>query len=125
MLTDPNRAADIFRVLPNTMLGIPALVNIYECTRTLEREAIPGNFAECGTWAGEAVGLMALVNRRYGHQPRTLHLFDSFEGLPEPTEEDADVFETYRAERRDLVKVDGNVTSRLIATGVCASSAYG
>jgi hypothetical protein len=125
MTTDLSRAADVFRVLPNTMLGIPALMNIYECTRTLECEAIPGSFAECGVWAGGAVGLMALVNRRYGHQPRTLHLFDSFEGLPQPTEEDADVFETYRSQHRDLSEVDNNLTDRLVVTGVCASSAYG
>ena len=124
-LTDLSRTTDIVRVLPNTMLGLPALATLYECARTLERDAIPGDFAECGVWAGGAVGLMALVNRRYGRHARTLHLFDSFEGLPAPTEQDVEVYAAYRSERRDLAGADASATGQLVAIGACARPAYG
>jgi O-methyltransferase len=126
VLQDRKRAVDIFRVLPNTMLHIPALVNIYECARVVEREAVRGNFAECGVWAGGAIGLMALVDQRYdGGDQRLLHLFDSFEGLPQPTKEDADVFEAYRYKHPDLRDDDGRYSERLAPSGACSVSAYG
>lgn len=119
---DLRRAHDIFRVLPNTMLTLPALVNVYECVRTVDQEEIPGAIAECGVWAGGAIGLMALANRRYG-RPRQLHLFDSFEGLPQPAEQDLDIVDGFRIEHPELAPDDG--TGELVAIGACAVAAYG
>jgi O-methyltransferase len=121
---DPRRAADIFRVLPNTMLPLPALNNVYECCRAIERDGIEGDVAECGVWAGGAIGLMTLVNRRYGLRPRTFHLFDSFEGLPQPSAEDIDVLESFRDEHPELETDDGEHPDELVAIGACAASAY-
>jgi len=86
---------------------------------------VPGDVAECGVWAGGAIGLMALVNRRYGRHPRRFHLFDSFEGLPQPAEEDVDVLESFRAEHPELATDDGSDPGRLVAIGACAVPAYG
>lgn len=122
---DMGRARDIFRVLPNTMLSLPALVNVHECARTVERDGIEGSVAECGVWAGGAVGLMALVNQRYGVRPRTYHLFDSFEGLPQPAEEDTDVIDSFRDEHPELATDDGLHPDELVAIGACAVPAYG
>lgn len=58
------------------------------CTKILKNN-VEGDFVECGVWRGGSAGLMGLVLRDFdksGH--RNLHLFDSFEGLPEPSEED-------------------------------------
>ena len=122
---DRHRAYDVFRVLPNTMLTLPALVNVYECTRTVERERVEGSIAECGVWAGGAIGLMALANRRHGIRPRTLHLFDSFEGLPQPADKDLDVIDSFRLEHPELDVDDGEHPDELVAIGACAVSAYG
>jgi len=48
---------------------------------------VPGCFVECGVWRGGSAAVMGSVIRDSG-QDRDLHLFDSFEGLPEPTEMD-------------------------------------
>jgi O-methyltransferase len=76
--------AKIFKIYPRTMLEMPRLFDLADIVRAVDRDRIPGDFVECGVWNGGAVGLMGLVSR----EPRTIHLFDSFEGLPEPSEED-------------------------------------
>jgi hypothetical protein len=125
MPRDLRRAADIFRVLPNTMLPLPALANVYECSRSIERDRVAGSVVECGVWAGGAIGLMTLVNRRYGTLPRMFHLFDSFEGLPQPADEDIDVLDAFRVEHPDLTTDDGRDPNRLVAIGACDTPAYG
>ena len=59
---------------------------------------IPGSFVECGVWRGGSAAVMALAIRHCG-QARDLHLFDSFEGLPEPTEKDGSVAKEYSGGR--------------------------
>lgn len=48
--------------------------------------ATPGVLVECGVYKGGSAVNLSLVARLCG---RTLHLFDSFSGLPHPGEEDA------------------------------------
>jgi O-methyltransferase len=57
-----------------------------QCFGVLEA-GVPGSFVECGVWRGGAAAIMGLALRHH-KQKRLLHLFDSFEGLPEPTETD-------------------------------------
>lgn len=46
---------------------------------------LPGNFIECGSYKGGSAVNLSRLAKKTG---RRLHLFDSFEGLPEPTAED-------------------------------------
>jgi len=63
----------------------------------LEQE-VPGCFVECGVWRGGSAAVMGLALRHSGAD-RQLHLFDSFEGLPEPTEQDGSVAKEYSGGR--------------------------
>lgn len=94
-LTRFDALQDVAKVLPNTMLPMPRLFDLYDFVKVLNEENVAGNFVECGVWNGGAVGLMALANRRFPGPRRILHLFDSFEGLPQPTERDQDVYAGY------------------------------
>lgn len=67
-----------------SMLSRKRLLSLYQCVVSCERENLEGAYIECGVWKGGAVGLMALANLRYGKAKRHLHLFDTFEGIPEP-----------------------------------------
>jgi hypothetical protein len=66
------------------MLSRKRLFSLYQCVRACEESELAGDYVECGVWRGGAVGLMALGNLRYGKARRHLHLFDTFEGIPEP-----------------------------------------
>ncbi len=70
-------------VKPYTILDSPRLNNLYGVTLYLEEEGIDGSFVECGTMNGGSAGLMASIGK-----DRQIWLFDSWQGLPEPTKYD-------------------------------------
>jgi O-methyltransferase len=115
------RTALIFHVLPNTMVSARGLMQAYDWAEAVEREHIDGDVAECGVWAGGTIGLMAAVNKRWGNRERRFHLFDSFEGLPQPSAYDADVLEEFRKHHPELGLDDGGDPATLTAIGACAA----
>jgi O-methyltransferase len=56
--------------------------------RYIERSNIPGDIVECGVWRGGSMMAAALTLLAEGRSSRTLHLFDTFEGMPPPTSVD-------------------------------------
>ncbi|HXI69240.1 MAG TPA: TylF/MycF/NovP-related O-methyltransferase [Verrucomicrobiae bacterium] len=68
---DMENAAEelIRRVRAYTMLSRERLVTLYQQVVHCERNAIPGDFVECGVWKGGAVALMALANLESGIRP--------------------------------------------------------
>jgi hypothetical protein len=119
---DLQRTASVFRVLPNTMLPARRLLNAYDVMRTVEQEGVPGDVAECGVWSGGGIGLMALASRRAGNRTRRFHLFDSFEGLPQPSVEDRNVLADFRAQHPDLPLSDAQGAAALQPIGACVGA---
>lgn len=76
----------ILAVKPYTMLRYRRLSKLYEIASRLEREKISGSFVECGVWNGGSAGVIAKCGKS-----RHIWLFDSWEGMPEPTEIDISV----------------------------------
>jgi O-methyltransferase len=118
---DVRRTRSIFRVLPNTMLPAPRLVNAYNVMEEIEQRGLAGAVVECGVWAGGGIGLMASVSKAHRNRSRVFHLFDSFEGLPQPSTEDVDVVDVFRAQHPELDVADGAEASALTAIGACAA----
>ena len=82
-------AIDIFhRVEPYTMIGFERLFSLITAVRYVERNAIAGAFVECGVWRGGASAASALTLESLGAGPRDIYLFDTFEGMSKPTDED-------------------------------------
>jgi tetratricopeptide (TPR) repeat protein/predicted O-methyltransferase YrrM len=75
-------------VRPYTMLSEARLYSLFTLAKRVCIENIPGNFIECGVAGGGSTALIAAVIKRYTKQPRWLYAFDSFEGMPTPTERD-------------------------------------
>jgi len=74
---------------PFTMTSVERMFALYNAIEYIEAAGIPGDIVECGVWRGGSSRLAALKLRALGSSARTLHLFDTFEGMPAPT--DADV----------------------------------
>lgn len=86
------------KILPYTMVGYERVENAHTVANELEKSHVAGAFVECGVWRGGTVGVMATVADR-AKSNRKIWLFDSFEGLPEPTKKDGNVAITYAKDK--------------------------
>jgi hypothetical protein len=75
------------QALPFTMTGVPRLVALVDAVRDCTRRGVPGAFAECGVWRGGSVLAMVLTLQEVGEE-RDIYLYDTFEGMTEPTARD-------------------------------------
>jgi O-methyltransferase len=85
---DPADRAIIERCLHVSMTGVPRLQAVIDAVRYIVAREIPGGLAECGVWRGGSVMAMALTLQDIGSTDRHLWLYDTFEGMTEPTEDD-------------------------------------
>lgn len=77
--------ADLSIVHRHSTASFERLASLWHLVRYLDRQQITGALVECGVWKGGAAALMALAHMRSTKAPyRAIHLFDSFEGLPQP-----------------------------------------
>src|SRR5262245_26327850 len=108
----------VFQVLPNTMLPLPRLFDAYGAIVTANHEQLAGDIVECGVWNGGCVGLMALAKMRHPGPKRKFHLFDSFEGLPQPSSSDADMISGFN-ESNPGGKLRDDGQTELVSIGAC------
>lgn len=103
-------------VWDHTMISYDRLATLWLQVRYLDRNSIAGDLVECGIFKGGAIGMMALAHIASRSRPvRRLHLFDSFEGLPQPQ---ADMDGSQATEF-----VDGRASGALVTTGLLSCSA--
>lgn len=76
------------RSLPYTMTGVPRLQALIDSVRYVVRRGLPGGLVECGVWRGGSVLAMIATLQDLGAHPRDIWLYDTFEGMTEPTEHD-------------------------------------
>src|SRR6185437_369283 len=72
-------------VYPYTQVHPVRQENLMALCDEIERRAIPGAIVECGVLDGGTAALMA-----HGLKDRPVHLFDSWEGLPQMSKKDGD-----------------------------------
>jgi hypothetical protein len=70
------------------MTGAARLQALVDAVRYCERAEIPGAFVECGVWRGGSVLAMLLTLQDERSEERDVYLYDTFEGMTQPTEED-------------------------------------
>jgi hypothetical protein len=75
-------------VRSRTMTAHEKLNALVVATRYLVDHEIPGAMVECGVWRGGSMQAVALALLDRGVTDRDLHLYDTFEGMTEPTEAD-------------------------------------
>jgi len=78
----------IYGVMPYSLVGAGGLAQTYDLAKEVVNKNIEGSLVECGVAGGGCAALMALVANDNNVRSRELWLFDSFEGLPNPTNKD-------------------------------------
>lgn len=96
----PAKIRLMLTVRPYTMVTYPRLAKLYEIGLHLEKEGISGSFVECGTCNGGTAGVIASTSKN--NKARDIWLFDSWEGLPEPTKYDVSFKGVMGNKGRDL-----------------------
>lgn len=104
--TTPQERAIVERATPYTMTGAQRLLALIDAVRYCEARGIRGAYAECGVWRGGSVLAMILTLDELGVAPRDIYLYDTFEGMTEPTELDTSpldppAVDTWRAAERN------------------------
>ena len=77
-----------------TMTSKERVAALEGAVRYIHDSDIEGDFVECGVAAGGSVMAMAIVLQDLGVADRRIWLFDTFEGMPEPTKHDMGRFDT-------------------------------
>lgn len=80
------------QVKPYTMTSVEALFALYSGVNHVLDRNIPGDFVECGVWRGGSSLLVALILKQRGISNRKVVLYDTFAGMPAPTEFDVDKY---------------------------------
>lgn len=93
-----------------TMTGTDKLHALITATKYVAQNKIPGDIVECGVWRGGSMHAVARTLTNCGDQTRELYLFDTFEGMTEPTEAD--------------VRQDGMAAADLLATKERSSNVW-
>ncbi len=79
------------RCRPNSMTSTERMYSLYESIEYLTKNNIPGDIVECGVWRGGSSMLAALALLTFKSTERRIYLYDTFEGMAEPTEKDVSV----------------------------------
>jgi O-methyltransferase len=99
---DAEARETIRSVKARTMTAPEKLYGLILATRYVVDHGIPGSIVECGVWRGGSMQAVARTLLARGVTDRDLHLFDTFEGMPPPTERDR--------------RPDGKLAAELLAT---------
>lgn len=67
-----------------TMTSCERMYALYKAVQYIVDARIPGDLVECGIWRGGSTMVMAYVLLAKAETKRTIYLYDTFAGMPEP-----------------------------------------
>lgn len=71
-----------------TVTSLARMYSLYKSIEYIVNNKIPGDIVECGVWKGGSMMLCALTLIKMNEKKRKLYLYDTYEGMTEPTEND-------------------------------------
>lgn len=95
---------------PYTMTSVERMYALYTAVKYILDNNIPGDFIECGVWRGGSSMLVGKMLKDRGVTNRKLYLYDTFEGMSEPTENDKD-FKGEAADKLMKENIDNKETT--------------
>ncbi len=87
----PEDQAVIDFARPYTMTTPERMFALVQATRYIARAKIEGSVVECGVWRGGSTMIAARTLLDEDDAARDLYLYDTFEGMPTPTDADRDM----------------------------------
>lgn len=95
----------IQKVRPYTMTSHERIFGLVEAVKYLAKNNIQGDIVECGVWKGGSMLAIAEALITMNEKNRDLYLYDTYEGMSQPTEHDVN-FTDQKAQ--DLLTTDKN-----------------
>ncbi len=77
-------------VANHTMTSPERIFSLIEAILYIEKNKIEGDIVECGVWKGGSMMAVAETLKKTGNFSRNLYLYDTYEGMPPPSEHDKD-----------------------------------
>lgn len=90
---DDAEVAIVEAASPHSMTPSERLLANVDAVDHVLANGVPGALVECGVWRGGSVLAMVLALQRRGVEDRDVFLYDTFEGMTEPTEVDVSRFD--------------------------------
>jgi O-methyltransferase len=91
---------------PFTMTSVERMYALWSAVRHIAKTGVTGDIVECGVWRGGSSLLAAQTLAQLGDESRRIWLYDTFEGMSEPTERDVSVNGDRVAERWSVLRED-------------------
>lgn len=123
-------------VAPFTRTSIERIITLIQATKYVIENKIEGDFVECGVWRGGSMMAVAHILKHIGDTTRKLYLYDTFTGMPPPTEKDMRYDGTFANDLLNATSINtGNtdiwcyadktdVTKNLLSTGYPESNLF-
>lgn len=84
---------DIYgQVTGTTMTSVERMFALYQSIHYIVHKNLPGDFVECGVWKGGSAMIIGLTLKKLGVTDRRIYMYDTYEGMSEPTDNDKDIF---------------------------------
>ncbi len=78
----------INKVRKFTLTSPERIVSLINAVKYIIENKIPGDFVECGVWKGGSMMVVALTLSDLGVSDRNLYLYDTYDGMSAPTDDD-------------------------------------
>lgn len=82
---EPEHKHIVSKVAPFTMTSQERVFSLIEAVKYIHKYHIEGDIVECGVWKGGSMLAIAETLHRLGDTQRKLFLYDTFEGMSEPS----------------------------------------
>jgi len=81
-----------------TMTSVERAYSLYKAIEYISKFKIPGDIVECGVWKGGSVIISARTLLKENNIDKNIYLYDTFDGMSEPTEADKMTANDFSAE---------------------------
>lgn len=103
------------------MTSTERMYALYQAVGHVARAGLPGAFVECGVWKGGSAMVAALGFQELGQHDRDLYLYDTYEGMSEPTARDVSFKD--QAPHREWHKIRGTDSNIFCANSLADATA--